>query len=562
MALAEVRDDRTPEEIEEERRQRIADLAAPSRLGPIGDVRPTDPVKPGKTDDTPAPRLERADTQELTAGDIAPPGKAPARPVTGELSDGDLAPTARLKPLSFADRQRLPVISPGAEAGSSGQYRSEIARAEDAKANPWGTPENHPGRLGKIGHALGTIGNIAGEIFAPATMQNISGTRLGNEQREQRSEGNLDDAQKRETAVQTEKNRAAHEENVEGTNEEKIRQAQEKIDETAKKDLSTREVGLRKQGLKLDADGKAVPLQYDDMSPTEQAVHDLKVSQADSADAKALLDKFRANPNTPQAKAALERVQIMAKNAATAAGKLGLDQKKFTADYFGLDEHGQPLPGVAKDESGAAIGPRVQNASKGALAELNKNYVKPANDVEKSYQMANNAYNDFKAAAAKGEHLDTGAESMVMLSTHLATTFGNVKGARITKDMIEHHLGARGISDAAEAAINKLRDGDVLSTAQWEAFHKLISQSRGLSWATAAKEAKRANQPIDFLPEDLQRGGGEARGGTGESRGGGAAASSWKAPEGAPAAPKEDGHKLKVNGTIVGISRGGQWQRP
>ena len=128
----------------------------------------------------------------------------------------------------------------------------------------------------------------------------------------------------------------------------------------------------------------------------------------------------------------------------------------------------------------------------------------------------NNAYNDYKAAAAKGEELPTGAESMLALSTHLSTTFGNLKGSRITKDMIEHHLGARSIPDSALVAVQRLTNGDVLSPDQWDAFHKLIGESRKLSWQTAQKEAKRANLPVDFLPPDLQGGsGGTPSGGKG-----------------------------------------------
>jgi hypothetical protein len=39
----------------------------------------------------------------------------------------------------------------------------------------------------------------------------------------------------------------------------------------------------------------------------------------------------------------------------------------------------------------------------------------------------------------------------------------------------------------------------------------------------------------------------------------GQAPSEFKVPEGAPAAPKEDGHKLKVNGQEAAISKGGKW---
>jgi hypothetical protein len=42
--------------------------------------------------------------------------------------------------------------------------------------NPWGTAENHPGFGGKLGHIAAAIGNVAGNIVAPETMEMIPGT--------------------------------------------------------------------------------------------------------------------------------------------------------------------------------------------------------------------------------------------------------------------------------------------------------------------------------------------------------------------------------------------------
>ena len=144
------------------------------------------------------------------------------------------------------------------------------------------------------------------------------------------------------------------------------------------------------------------------------------------------------------------------------------------------------------------------NVSRQDVRAHDKAYVQPAESIEKSYDMMDNAYKEYKAAAAKGQELPTGAQSMLALSTHLATTFGNVKGARVTKDMIAEHLGARSISDDALVAMQKFTNGDRLSPDQWNAFHGLIKQSRDLTWSTAVKEAARKHIPIDFLPPDLQ----------------------------------------------------------
>jgi hypothetical protein len=55
--------------------------------------------------------------------------------------------------------------------------------APDA-ANPEGLAPNHPGKLGKIAHAFSTLGNIAGDIFAPSVMENIPGTQMNRQMQE------------------------------------------------------------------------------------------------------------------------------------------------------------------------------------------------------------------------------------------------------------------------------------------------------------------------------------------------------------------------------------------
>lgn len=171
------------------------------------------------------------------------------------------------------------------------------------------------------------------------------------------------------------------------------------------------------------------------------------------------------------------------------------------------DAHAQHVKEQADAQARAsALAGQRQEASftRQDVREHDKSYVQPAEQVEKSYQMMNDAYNQYQAARAQGKELPTGAQSMLALSTHLSTTFGNVKGSRVTKDMIREHLGARGISDSALVAVQKLTNGDVLSPDQWNAFHDLISDSRKQSWNTAVREAKRKNIPVDFLPGDLQ----------------------------------------------------------
>lgn len=441
-----------------------------------GAVKPMTPV-------TAAPPTGKsaADVSEIK---LTPPGFEP----TPDALARTVAPTpGPLPELTSKEKVALPVSSPGVPFGSSEYYRSRLEQmAEQANAPHHG--------IGKLGHILGRIGNIALTVAAPGAATLIPGTDLN----KIATAGHLENEMARQQEIE---NTQKHEENTSAANEEKIDQAERKIDELERKHLSDREIALRKQGLKPnpeDPNGTPVPLTRDDMSETERSVLDLKTAQAEATQAKKLLDQLKADPDSPQNQAIRDRLKIMAQNAATAAGKLGLDKKKFLADYFGTDENGEPLSGVQVTPEGKPIGPKVAGSSQRALSEFNKNYEVPANTTEKSYQMFEDAYKDHKAGKD-----DTGAPGMLALSQHLQTTFGTVKGARVTKDMIHEHLHARGVTDDMEVAVNKLINGDPLSDKQWDAFHQLIGDSRLKSWQTAVKEAHRARLPIDFLPEDL-----------------------------------------------------------
>jgi len=126
-------------------------------------------------------------------------------------------------------------------------------------------------------------------------------------------------------------------------------------------------LNLRRQGLKPNPDdpnGAPVPLTYEELSPSEQAHYDLLQSQQDAAQARADLDKAKNDPTSAAYKAAYGRLQVAQQNANTAVKRLGLDQEKFKADYFGTDKDGNPLPGTPTDENGNPIGPKVANAGK------------------------------------------------------------------------------------------------------------------------------------------------------------------------------------------------------
>ena len=71
-------------------------------------------------------------------------------------------------------------------------HQAQAQKYRNALANPWGTPNNHPGKLGKVAHIFSEVGNIAGNIVAPNVMANIPGTQLYNESKQAGNTAALD----------------------------------------------------------------------------------------------------------------------------------------------------------------------------------------------------------------------------------------------------------------------------------------------------------------------------------------------------------------------------------
>ena len=91
-----------------------------------------------------------------------------------------------LKPIASASLP-LPLehpAKPTAPAGSLQDTQNQLAELQWKRENPWGSAENHPGILGKIGHVAAKIGNVAGDVLAPDVMARVPGTDLNRELRE------------------------------------------------------------------------------------------------------------------------------------------------------------------------------------------------------------------------------------------------------------------------------------------------------------------------------------------------------------------------------------------
>jgi hypothetical protein len=124
----------------------------------------------------------------------------------------------------------------------------------------------------------------------------------------------------------------------------------------------TLEATLREHGFKHDDKGNVVPLPYEEMSGTQQAVHDLKASQEELADANSAYKKAQQSNIPIQMQMAAARIATAQKNAETARGRLGLGQQEFEANYMGT-HNGEALAGIGTDDSGRPVGTRVANAN-------------------------------------------------------------------------------------------------------------------------------------------------------------------------------------------------------
>lgn len=175
----------------------------------------------------------------------------PEAPNIGNVPN-DVSATAPMGPedhvlphLDFRGRQNLPTTSPGVGDLTSGFYRNEFQRLRDQNANHWGTPEStHPGALGKIGHVLAKVGNIAGDVVAPGTMALIPGTELNRRGQGAELQREAAGAQQRETQEEAVHQRPEIAEET-GAMRERVEEARERgaLEKEKERDAALAQIG-------------------------------------------------------------------------------------------------------------------------------------------------------------------------------------------------------------------------------------------------------------------------------------------------------------------------------
>jgi len=301
---------------------------------------------------------------------------APPMPVTPSVPPGNApSPSALQQEHTRLTRPELPGNDPNAhtslDTGRPGY---------DQIHNPWL-------------RGLATVGNVVASGLFPRFGQFIPGTSahhdllvgentraLGQEQAERKAEdeSRLQNAQ----AVEQESLPELHKTQAELATEklhsaETAKDADRAIKEAdldRKKGESDSKISetLRVHGYTIDPDTKEVrPLKYEEMSEDQKAVHDLKASQSELADARKAYVQAQKD-NIPKAQEmALARIHTAQQNAGTAAQRLGLSRDQFEAEFFGT-HNGQALPGAPADEAGNPIGTRVASVTKPTGTERTK----------------------------------------------------------------------------------------------------------------------------------------------------------------------------------------------
>lgn len=134
--------------------------------------------------------------QPLTSpwAQVAPDQSAPPAPL--QMPDPSAASVPQVFAPSAAPSVKLAPQPPTPIEQNISNDQQQLQKVRWEKTHGWGTdptydasgtmtdPGNHPGKLGKLAHVFSTLGNIAGDIFAPTVMANIPGTQMNRDLQE------------------------------------------------------------------------------------------------------------------------------------------------------------------------------------------------------------------------------------------------------------------------------------------------------------------------------------------------------------------------------------------
>jgi hypothetical protein len=240
------------------------------------------------------------------------------------------------------------------------RYEERLAQKQmsdfDKDANPYGSENNHPGFFGKFLHGLsvatgGPNRRLAAEGERNAQIQGIE---------KQQTEQNLQEAQTRNQDLQPQLKQA------------QLALSHEKQDEVENHHNEQINQQLHQHGFKQDESGNIVPLAYEEMSPQQQAVTDLKNSQQNLADATEEVRRASIDPNSPAYQLALKKLQVAQQGHQAAQTRAQAALMNAYGGNYGTDTQGNALPGAMLTPEGQPVGSHFASNVRPTGQERNK----------------------------------------------------------------------------------------------------------------------------------------------------------------------------------------------
>jgi hypothetical protein len=343
--------------------------------------------------------------------------------------------------------------APSPLEGNIANDQQQLEKVRWNQANPWGTPENHPGALGKAAHVFSKVGNIAGDIFAPHVMANIPGTEANMQVRESELANRLN----KETTDESEnENRAATtahtaEETAEMPGNAKSKQALEKAETDAAEnkpdafDFQQTDHGLMRIN---KSTGEAVPVTFNGQ-PLQPKVAPTK------AGTKTVQLEINGKPH-----------QVLIDEA---TGKTIQD----------LGESGEKPP--------------VVNVNAG-VAGLDRETARFAKPYEKGVADANAQLEKINEATSM---INGSAESQALGIPKILTALisGQGSGVRITQSEQDNIARARGLEGDLQGTLNKWEGKGKLTSTQQKQLTGVLNDVKAL----VTEKAKIHSQALDSI---------------------------------------------------------------
>lgn len=258
-----------------------------------------------------------------------------------------------------------PLFNRGANASSD--LADRLSRSQISGLNKPTTT------LGKIGHVAANIGNVLGDIFAPATMALIPGTGLNNQVMENRDRNDINDVSQLQTA---QSGRAAQAATTAYT-EQRPAIEQAKVQQKLISTLGTKGL-IPERDDQGNLTGNVVEDENNPAAQSRKIHDDVEQSKDELAQAQAAFTAAKADPNSPLFQQVSKRLQIAQVNASAAVTRAQAYYGNYLQHAFNKDLQGNILPGAPQisDAAGNITTPGSTNAataikSNAAAAQFN-----------------------------------------------------------------------------------------------------------------------------------------------------------------------------------------------